>query len=80
MKQLLSEILQTPVKQSLQALYTLMNYVLKRRPLCEYGVRWDELESFADNVIAGQQRLLKNSCVPLNKADIMEIYQSIYNQ
>ena len=80
LKQLLSEILQTPVKQSLQALYTLMNYVLKRRPLCEYGVRWDELESFADNVIAGQQRLLKNSCVPLNKADMMEIYQSIYNQ
>ena len=80
LKHLLSEILQVPADQSLDALFTLMNTILKRRPLCEYGIRRDELEGFADSVIEGQQRLLKNNCVPLSKADMLAIYESIYNQ
>ena len=39
-----------------------------------------ELEDFCDSVIAGQQRLLGNNYVKLDKSDMMAIYLSCYDR
>lgn len=61
-------------------LFNLLDAVLKRSPLNTYGVQRDELEDFCDSVIAGQQRLLGNNYVKLDKSDMMAIYLSCYDR
>lgn len=56
----------------------LLDKLLERKPLKEYGMKEEEIESFTDNVIAGQQRLLANNYVPLSRDEIRDIYKSLY--
>ncbi len=60
------------------ALDELLEAVLPRKPLREYGMKEAEIESFADSVIANQQRLLKNCYAPLSRDEMMKIYRSLY--
>ncbi|MGN0363285.1 MAG: iron-containing alcohol dehydrogenase [Bilifractor sp.] len=73
---ILGEELGVPAEQGLEALYTLMDKVLKTDPLHEHGVTADELPGYAKSVLAEQQRLLKNNYVPLTEEDILSIYKS----
>ncbi|WMJ82376.1 4-hydroxybutyrate dehydrogenase [Clostridium sp. MB40-C1] len=56
----------------------LLDKLLARKPLKEYGMKEGEIEAFADSVIAGQQRLLANNYVPLSRDEIRDIYKSLY--
>lgn len=56
----------------------LLNFILPKKNLREYGMKEEEIESFAQSVMENQQRLLKNNYVPLSKEQIMEIYKSCY--
>ena len=38
----------------------------------------EEIDIFADGVIAGQQRLLANNYVELSRDEIAEIYRKLY--
>lgn len=38
----------------------------------------EEIEIFADSVIATQQRLLANNYVPLSRDEIRDIYRDIF--
>lgn len=78
LEEILAEILGTTPEQALDALYELMEVVLKRRDLKEYGVKEEELITFTDSVIEGQQRLLKNNYVFLDRDDMIDIYKSCY--
>lgn len=78
LEEILAEILGTTPEQALDALYELMEVVLKRKDLKEYGVKEEELITFTDSVIEGQQRLLKNNYVSLDRDDMIEIYKSCY--
>lgn len=52
--------------------------LMPQKRLAEYGVAEDQLGVYADKVIATQQRLLKNNFTPLEKADLLDIYRTVY--
>ncbi|MDO4942818.1 MAG: 4-hydroxybutyrate dehydrogenase [Lachnospiraceae bacterium] len=78
LEKILADILGVPQENALESLYELMEVILKRKDLKEYGVKEEELITFTDSVIEGQQRLLKNNYVYLTREEIIEIYKSCY--
>lgn len=62
------------------ALFALLDDILKRKPLMDYGIQKDELEGFCDGVIEGQQRLLANNYVFLEKQDMLDIYLDCFDK
>ena len=56
----------------------LLNNLIKANHLSFYGMKEEEISSFADNVIETQQRLLKNNYVALSKEEIKNIYKQLY--
>ena len=63
------------VYSSLNALF---QNILPRRPLQEYGVSEAQLEEFTESVMINQGRLMANNYVTLTRADVHEIYRSVY--
>lgn len=61
-----------------ESLTVILDKLLVRKPLREYGMKVEEIETFTDSVIAGQQRLLVNSYVPLSREEILAIYKNLY--
>lgn len=78
LEEIFAEVLGVEPYQALEALYELMEVILKRKDLREYGVKEEELITFTDSVIEGQQRLLKNNYVFLTRDDMIGIYRSCY--
>ena len=64
--------------EALPALYELMDKVLKKEPLRNFGVKESDLPVFAEDVIKTQQRLLKNNYVELSEEQVLEIYKAAY--
>lgn len=56
----------------------LLQKILLRKPLREYGMKVAEIEEFADSVIANQQRLLKNNYAPLSREEMIGIYKQLF--
>ena len=78
LEDLIADCLGCKPEESLEALYSLMDKVLKSEPLKEFGVKESDLPVFAGDVIKTQQRLLKNNYIELAEEDIFDIYQSIF--
>ncbi|MDY3051668.1 MAG: 4-hydroxybutyrate dehydrogenase [Ndongobacter sp.] len=74
----LASLLNTEEDKAYDALAEVLDQLIKRNPLHEYGMKEEEIESFADSVIANQQRLLANNYVALSRDEIRDIYQSLY--
>ena len=74
----LADVLGGKPEDALQALYGLMDQILKSEPLHTFGVKESDLPVFAKNVPETQQRLLKNNYVPLTEEQILEIYQTAF--
>jgi len=60
------------------ALEQLLDRLLPLKPLREYGMTSEEIDSFTDSVLAEQQRLLANNYVALDRACIRAIYAARY--
>jgi len=75
---LIAESLHVTPDTSLETLYALMDKVLKKAPLKEFGVRESDLAQFAKDVIQTQQRLLRNNYVELTEEQILEIYRAAF--
>lgn len=73
---LLGRVLETTPDKALDALYSLMEQILPRKPLSAYGMTAEEFPQFADSVIEGQQRLLKNNYTELTREDMIDIYNA----
>ena len=61
-----------------EALEDLLDCLLPKKALHEYGMKETEIEEFTDSVIENQQRLLKNNFVPLDRDQILDIYRTLY--
>lgn len=59
-------------------LENLLNIILPKKHLREYGMTETDIENFADSVIENQQRLLANNFVDLSRDEIAEIYRELY--
>ncbi len=56
----------------------LLNVLIPKRPLREYGMTETEIQSFTDSVRENQTRLMANNFVPLDDAAVYNIYRSLY--
>lgn len=74
----LSNILQCDKGIVYDSLDELLNKILPKKTLREYGVTQDDLKPFADNVVKTQQRLMTNAFTPLSFYQILKIYQDLY--
>lgn len=61
-----------------EELEKLLNKLLRKKELKEYGMKEEEIESFADSVIEKQQRLLANNYISLSRDEIRDIYRRLY--
>nr|WP_092075013.1 4-hydroxybutyrate dehydrogenase [Dendrosporobacter quercicolus]NSL50092.1 4-hydroxybutyrate dehydrogenase [Dendrosporobacter quercicolus DSM 1736]SDN26865.1 4-hydroxybutyrate dehydrogenase [Dendrosporobacter quercicolus] len=74
----LSKLLGVPNASVWKELDSLLESILPRKPLREYGMKRAEIETFADSVLENQQRLLKNNYAPLSRQQMVDIYSQLY--
>jgi 4-hydroxybutyrate dehydrogenase len=74
----MAEILESDSGNVYAALETLLNAILPKKAMKEYGVKPEDLPEFAKTVIEKQQRLMSNSFVPLGYEHVLKIYQELY--
>ena len=73
----MSRILGCDPARVYEALETLLDSILPKKPLREYGMSEQNLEEFTLSVLENQQRLLQNNFVPLSHQQIFEIYRDL---
>ena len=56
----------------------LLDVILPKKPLHDYGVTQEDLPQFADAVMKTQTRLMSNNFVPLDEARVLKIYKELY--
>ena len=56
----------------------LLNQIIQCKPLHEYGVKEEELETFTGNVMEKQGRLMANNYVELSREKVYDIYKKLY--
>ncbi|MFW2490861.1 4-hydroxybutyrate dehydrogenase [Clostridium chromiireducens] len=56
----------------------LLDNLIVKKSLSEYGVSERELEEFSDSVIRKQQRLMANNYINLDRDQVYHIYKSLY--
>ncbi len=65
-------------KDVFEELETLLNHLIPKKALHEYGVKEEELEEFADSVMENQGRLMANNFVELDREKVLDIYKKLY--
>ncbi len=78
MNRRLSQLLSCEPDFVYDQLETLLNQILPKRPLREYGVAETDLVHFSKSVVETQQRLMENNFVPLDFEQVLKIYQELY--
>jgi 4-hydroxybutyrate dehydrogenase len=74
----LAGVLKAPLVRVWDELDILLERILPRKPLKEYGMKRDEIEVFADSVLENQQRLLKNNYIELSRQQMVDIYSRLF--
>lgn len=74
----LADVLKVTPENVFEAIETLLDKLLSKRPLREYGMTPEEIDGFTDSVLEKQQRLLNNNYVPLSRTEIRDIYEKLY--
>lgn len=65
-------------KNLYEEIENVLNKLLVKKPLKEFGMKKEEIELFTDSVIEKQQRLLVNNYLPLSREEMIEIYTNLY--
>ncbi len=63
-------------ESAIDLLKELLNKVLPAKRMSEYGVVQEDIVPFAQSTVKNQQRLLKNSHIPLSRDEIQAVYQN----
>lgn len=79
LNKILSDILGTQNNSGVyDALEGVLNKLLSKKNLKEFGMKKEEIEVFTDSVIAMHQRLLVNNYVPLSREQMLNIYEKLF--
>lgn len=78
LNQFLGNLLECDAKDVYSVLEQLLDRLIARRPLREYGMKEEEIASFARSVEQSQQRLLNQSYVKLDAEQMAEIYRKLF--
>jgi 4-hydroxybutyrate dehydrogenase len=74
----MAEILECPVRLVYEELEKLLNILIPKKALHEYGVTEKQLAEFADSVMENQGRLMANNFVELDRDRVYKIYKELY--
>ena len=74
----LADILECPVRYVYEELEKLLNVLIPKKALHEYGVKEEELAEFADSVMENQGRLMANNFVALDRDRVYKIYKELW--
>ncbi len=74
----LADLLGCETTQVYDKLEELLNQILPKKPLREYGVTEADLPVFTDAVMTKQGRLMANNFVPLDEQRVLKIYKELY--
>lgn len=74
----LASLLDCDAEAVYEELENLLNQILPKKALHEYGVTREELDTFTDNVMETQGRLMANNFVPLDRDRVYKIYKELY--
>jgi len=61
-----------------EELEKLLNHIVPKKALHEYGMTREQIPEFTDSVLANQQRLLANNFTELDRDRIMKIYTELF--
>ncbi|MDQ0203600.1 4-hydroxybutyrate dehydrogenase [Pectinatus haikarae] len=78
LKQFLAKLLACTPNNVLAELETLLENIIQRKTLHEYGVIEEELPRYTGIVMEKQGRLMSNNYVPLNRDKVLGIYQKLF--
>ena len=78
LNQYLADLLGCMTNVVYDELEKLLDQILPKRPLREYGVTREDLPAFAHSVVTEQGRLMANNLVPLDEARVLKIYQELF--
>ncbi|AAK79541.1 4-hydroxybutyrate dehydrogenase [Clostridium acetobutylicum] len=78
LNKILQDALECDSTSVYDSLSNLLDKLLSRKPLKDYGMNEEEIDKFTDSVIEGQQRLLLNNYVPLSRDEIKGIYKRLF--
>lgn len=74
----LSTILNCEINEVYIKLEELLDKIMVRKNLNEYGMKEEDIEDFADSVIKNQQRLLGQSYIKFTKEELINIYRKLF--
>ncbi len=74
----LAEILACQPEEVYEEIEKLLNHIIPKKSLREYGVKEEELEVFTETVMTKQGRLMANNYVPLDSNYVLTIYKGLY--
>lgn len=74
----MADLLGCGVEVVYEKLEELLDQLLPKKALHEYGVTEDELEIFTKSVMETQGRLMGNNFVPLDEQRVLKIYRELY--
>ena len=77
-RKLFADILGCKVEDVYEELEKLLNNLIQKKALHEYGMSREQIEEFADSVIANQGRLMANNFVELDRDRLIKIYTELY--
>ncbi|WKY45902.1 4-hydroxybutyrate dehydrogenase [Eubacteriaceae bacterium ES2] len=78
LNQFLSEILTCNPNHVYDVLEVLLNTIITKKKLREYGVTKNDIQSFTNSVMTKQTRLMANNYVELSEKTIGTIYEKLY--
>lgn len=78
LEKIICESLDCFQNMSLTSLEKLLNQLIVKQPLKEYGMTSEEIKNFSEIVIETQERLLKNNYAKLSIDDIERIYKNLF--
>lgn len=74
----MAEIIKCNVSEVYSQLEKLLDALIVKKKLREYGIVEEEITLFAKSVVVNQQRLLANNYVELSEKVIEEIYRTLF--
>jgi len=75
---ILAELLGCDTEVVYEKLEELLNNILPKKALREYGVTRDDIQEFTDSVFKTQTRLMNNNFVPLDRERVLKIYNELF--
>jgi len=78
LNEVISSILGCATNTVYESLEELLNFILEKKPMSQYGAVKEDIPVFTENTLTKQGRLTANEYVPLDKKDVMNIYTSVF--